>query len=255
MAHEVVDRVRDVVGEALIGAYLHGSAVLGGLRATSDLDVLALVNRPTTHDERAAIVHRLFEISGRQATHGPARPVELTVVQQSQLRPWHSAPVVDLLYGEWLRPKLEQGEIPEPKPMPGLAPEVVLTLAGNRALFGPPPAELIDPVPEADLRRAVVTSIPSLLGDLERDRRNVLLTLARILATLETGEILPKDDAAELVAHRLPPASREVLLRARQMYVDGVSDEAGGAAWANLLPIAREAAVELVSEIAGFAVD
>jgi predicted nucleotidyltransferase len=255
LAHAVVGVLRSVLGDALVGAYLHGSAVLGGLRPTSDLDVLALVDRPTTGEERSAIVRELLQISGRNATRGPARPVELTLVQHSQLRPWHPAPIVELVYGEWLRVPLERGEIPEPAPMSDLAPEVTLVLAGNRALFGPPPAELIDPVPQRDLRRAVTAGIPRLVADLESDQRNVLLTLARILATLETDEIMAKDDAAELVAHRLTPGSRDLLLAARQMYLEGVTDEAAGPAWAETKTTARDAATELISEIAGFETD
>lgn len=183
---EVVAILREVLGASLLGAYLHGSAVLGGLRPTSDLDILAVVDRPMIPDQRRAVVSRLLEISGRSASRGPARPVELTVVERSQLVPWRYAPTVELMYGEWLRPELERGEIPEPGPMADLAPEVVLTLAGQRALFGPPPDQLMDPVPPADLRRAIVAGIPGSLADLESDTRNVLLTLARILATLYT---------------------------------------------------------------------
>ena len=217
--------------------------------------MLALVDRPTTGEERSAIVRGLLEISGRKARRGPARPVELTLIQQSQLWPWHPGPIVELLYGEWLRAQLERGEIPEPGPMPDLAPEVRLALTANRVLFGPPPSEVIDPIPQGDLRRAAIAGIPSLVADLESDQRNVLLTLARILATLETDELMAKDDAAELVAHRLTPGSRELLLTARQMYLEGVSDEAAGRAWAETKDAARAAATELISEIAGFETD
>jgi streptomycin 3"-adenylyltransferase len=140
LAEAVVEIVREVLGSAAIGAYLHGSAVLGGLRPSSDLDVLAVVGRPTTEAERSAIVMRLLEISGQRASRGPARPVELTVLQASQARPWRGAPIVDLLYGEWLRDEFERGEIPAPRPMPDLGPEFALTLQGEWALFGPPPA-------------------------------------------------------------------------------------------------------------------
>lgn len=160
--------------------------------------------------------------------------------------------MVDLLYGEWLRADLERGEMAEPKAMPDLGPEVNVALAGNRALFGPSPSTVMDPVPRADLRRAVVAGIPLLLADLEGDQRNVLLTFARILVTLETDEIVPKEEAAELVAHRLSPPSQALLLAARQMYLEGVSDEAAGAAWAATKAAAFEAATELISEIAGF---
>lgn len=249
---EVVQILREALGGSLVGAYLHGSAVRGQLRPTSDLDILAVVDRPTTADERKAIVGRLLQISGRLAADGPARPVELLLIQQGQLKPWHPAPLVDLVYGEWLRADLAGGAVPEPKAMPDLGPEVTVVLAGNRALFGPPPREVLDPVPRTDVRRAVVAGIPSLLSDLDVDQRNVLLTLARVLVTLETDEIVSKEEAAELVAHRLSPASQALLLTAREMYVEGVSDEAAGAAWAASKPAAREAATELISEIAGF---
>ena len=38
----VVALVRDVLGPNAVGAYLFGSAVLGGLKPRSDLDVLAV---------------------------------------------------------------------------------------------------------------------------------------------------------------------------------------------------------------------
>jgi hypothetical protein len=231
--------------------------VLGGLRATSDLDILAVLDRSTTEDERRAMLRRLLEISGRRATRGPARPVELTIVQQAQVRPWRYQPDAEFLYGEWLRDEYESGHVPAPEPTRDLAMLITDVLAGNRPLLGPPPGDVLDPVPDADVRRAIVEGIPGLLADLESDTRNVLLTLARTLATLETGEILmAKDAAAEAVAHRLPSGPvRETLTTARLMYLEGMNDEDAGAGWAAAKPAAHEAANRLVSEIAGFALD
>jgi predicted nucleotidyltransferase len=244
LAAEVVGIVRGVLGGEVVGAYLHGSAVLGGLRPSSDLDVLVVVARPTTDAQRRAIVARLLEMSGRRAYRGPARPVELTIVRASEVRPWHSPPTVDLLYGEWLRDGFERGEVPEPAPMPDLAPEIALTLQGDAALFGPPPAELLDPVPPADLRRAVVAGVPSLLADLETDTRNVLLTFARIWFTLETGIIGSKDQAAEWAIERLPEQHRGVLDRARELYLEGADDD-----WTPVMPAVLAHADVVVAEI------
>ena len=121
--------------------------------------------------------------------------MELTVVVRDDVRPWRVPPTEDFLYGEWERAAYEAGELPARRPNPDLAPLLTMVLAAGRAAFGPPPATLLDPVPPDDLVRAVVAGIPGLLADLDDDTRNVLLTLARILVTVESGEIVAKDEA------------------------------------------------------------
>jgi predicted nucleotidyltransferase len=85
---EIVRALDEVLGPALIGAYLHGSAVLGGLRPHSDIDVLALTARETTVTEKDRLIGHLLEISGRYPIAGPPRPIELTVVVGSEVHPW-----------------------------------------------------------------------------------------------------------------------------------------------------------------------
>jgi predicted nucleotidyltransferase len=92
---DVVAVVRAVLGDDLVGAYLHGSAVLGQHRPRSDTDVLIVSRRRMTEGERRTLVEGLMDISGRRArTGGPARPIELTIVLQSDVRPWRVEHVV-----------------------------------------------------------------------------------------------------------------------------------------------------------------
>jgi hypothetical protein len=56
---------------------------------------------------------------------------------------------------------------------------------------------------------------PALLGDLDTDTRNVLLTLARMWMTATTGEMRTKDAAANWALDRLPKEYRRPLARAR----------------------------------------
>jgi streptomycin 3"-adenylyltransferase len=225
LADGVVEIVRDVLGDDVIGAYLHGSAVMGGLRPHSDVDVLAVTRRPTTDDERRAVVDGLLGISGRRARRGPARSVELTIVVQDDVRPWRPEPRMDLQYGDWLRDDYEQGRIAGPTPNADLAVVLTMALRGDRALFGPPIADVLDPVPHEDLRRAIVEGIPGLVGDLDWDTRNVVLTLARIWTTLATREIRTKDGAADWALARLPPEHRAVLQHARAVYLGEDEDD------------------------------
>ena len=204
----------------ILGVHLHGSAVLAGLRPHSDIDVLVVVRRSLGGVERRALVGELMRVSG-----GPgARPVELVVVVQDEVRPWRYPPVCDFLYGEWLREEYERGVVPAPETAPDLAPLLTMALAGDTSLYGPSPAQLLDPVPLVDLRRAIVAGVPQLMADLDHDTRNVLLTLARIWTTLATDTIRSKDAAADWAAERLPPGHRAVLAHARAIYL-GDADE------------------------------
>ncbi|MEU4278873.1 aminoglycoside adenylyltransferase family protein [Streptomyces tanashiensis] len=244
-ARRVVRIVRETLGEdAVLGACLHGSAVLGGLRPTSDVDVLVALTRPTTGGERRALTDALLAVSGERAYEGPARPVELSLVVHDEVRPWRSPPVCEYLYGEWLREDFERGHTPAPAPCPDLAPLLTMARAGDLSLHGPRPSALFDPVPEADLRAAIVAGVPELLADLDGDTRNVLLTLARIHTTLRTGRIRSKDGAADLLLGELPEEHRPVLVAARDQYLAGEYGE-----WSELLPAARAHAAHVAEAI------
>lgn len=216
---------RDVLGPDVLGVYLCGSATHGGLRPHSDVDIFAVTRQHTTQTQRRALASALLEISGEQARQGPARPVELTVVVESEVRPWRCPPMREFQYGEWLRADLERGGTPlPPAPDPDLAPLITMVLLADTPLYGPPPGEILVPVPHADLLRAIVAGVPDLLAGLTSDTRNVVLALARIWTTLATGALVPKDVAADWVLGRLPPEHRPVLSRARAVYL-GVEPE------------------------------
>lgn len=222
-AQRVIDTVRDVLGDDLLGVYLHGSATLGGLRPNSDIDLLAVTARPTTDDEKRALITRITRLSRRGDPS--VRSIELEVLVGADVRPWRYPAPVDFKYGDWLCDDFERGELtPWTSPEPDIALLVTAVLRADRPLLGPPPAELLDPVPVADVRRALLDSLPQLHAWLDGDEANVTMTFARIWVTLATGEIVPKDVAADWAIARLPAEHRPVLERARTIYVDGLGD-------------------------------
>jgi Aminoglycoside adenylyltransferase, C-terminal domain len=176
---------------------------------------------------------------------GRSRSIELTIVVQGDVRPWRYPPRLDFQYGDWWRREFERGErSPWVSPNPDVALELEMVRQANRPLFGPPPSDVLDPVPASDIRRAMVDDIPALLGDLEGDERNVILTFARIWVTLETGEFVAKDAAADWVLDRLPPQRRPVLAHARAIYRGEAAEE-----WGDLLPEVRPLVDHVHAEI------
>ena len=213
----------------MLGTYVYGSAVGGGLRPDSDLDLFVVAGRRLTPDEKLQLIGGLLPISGRELRPAPWRPLELTVVALPEVRPWLYPPRWELQYGEWLRPEFLAGELaPWPSVNPDLAVLIAMVLASSRPLVGPPASELLDPVPHEDLVRAMVDELPQLLGDLETDTGNVLLTLARIWTTVATGEIRSKDAAGDWALAHLPAEYRPVLAQARDLYLGGGYGKWGG---------------------------
>lgn len=99
--------------------------------------------------------------------------------------------------------------------MPDLALLITQVLLASKTLFGPVPSELLDPVPYLDFIKAMLNELDSLIADLDRDTRNVLLTFARIWSSVETDSIRSKIDAASWVINKLPDEYKPVMNRAR----------------------------------------
>lgn len=161
---QVLDIVNSVLGEQVRGAYLFGSAVVGGLKPRSDLDVMVVSARRITEDERGGpLIRKLLDVSGKP------RYVEVTIVVEGEIKPWRYPPRMDFQYGDWWRHKFESGDLqPWEEINPDLAMLVKMVLIADNPLQGPPPAEIFDPVPKQDLVAATFAGIEPLLQDLER---------------------------------------------------------------------------------------
>lgn len=244
----VLDRLVEHLDEydpgGVLGVYVFGSSAVGGLRPDSDLDIAVITERSLSQDERGRLVSFLLQFSGRRATVEPGRPLELTSVVLEDVVPWTYPPVCDFQYGEWLRTEYVDGRAPQRQVNPDLAVLVTTIRQHSRVLRGPDPATLLDPVPVADLRRSAGDSLEPLLDDLVGDERNVLLTLARMLVTIETGSIVPKDEAARQILPGLPEPDRMLVSLAASGYLGDAQDD-----WSARQVETRDTALRLADRI------
>jgi streptomycin 3"-adenylyltransferase len=246
----VVELLQDVLGDALLGVYLHGSAVIGGLKPTSDLDLFAVTSRRTTPGEQRALIERLMPISGRGDPSGQSRSIGLEIVARPDVYPWRYPARLDLQYGDWYRPDFAAGNFaPWDPDNPDLAILLAMVLQADHPLLGPPPSKLFGPIPWTDVRRAMLDSIPDLRSYLDGDERNVLLTFLRIWASLATGRFFSKDGAADWAIPSLPAHLRPVGERARDLYLQGIAAED----WGELRPLIGPFVDAVVVEIEALA--
>jgi predicted nucleotidyltransferase len=209
-----------LLGPDLLGVYLYGSSVVGGLQKYSDVDLFVVTNRGTTSEEKNKLVANLLQISGIYMKSSKP-PIEMTIVQKAAINPWQYPPFFDFQYGEWLRQSFED-EIIEPwlnYTMPDLALIVTQILLKSQTLWGSEPEHLLAPVPYHDFIKAMLHDLNRLATDLEHDTRNVLLTYGRIWSTLATNEIRSKPAAADWTMNHLPKEYQPVMKRAKSICI------------------------------------
>lgn len=222
---ESLELLKMILGPDLLGVYLYGSSLVGGLQKCSDLDLFVVTNRTTTLEDKTRLIAYLLQISGIYMKSSKP-PIEMTLVEKSAINPWQYPPHFDFQYGEWLRDSFENGmvELWQTYEMPDLAIIATQVLLKSSTLWGLEPEQLLAHVPYHDFIKAMLHDLNRLAMDLEHDTRNVLLTYARIWSTLETNAIRSKPVAADWVINHLPKMYQPVMKRAKSICI-GLENE------------------------------
>lgn len=226
-ARDAIDALQEGLGDNLLAIYLYGSFVEGGLRAQSDIDLLAILRRPLAGAERGPLMRELLVFSVYPA-RGGLRPLEVTFLVLDDIQPWRAPARRELQFGEWLRTALEAGEVPAAEPDPDIALLLDQARAKGIALHGPPAADLLPAIPHADIRDAILAMMPEVARNWRGEEKHALLTLARMWVTLRTGGIVAKDVAAEHVLAHLPGEHHPVLRHAVAVYRGESEDDWSG---------------------------
>ncbi len=221
---QVVIAAERLLHNQILGIYLYGSATLGNLRPESDIDILIITNQELSAHIREKLTEQLLSVSGRVGCK-EKRPLEVTIINQREIAPWQFPPRCEYMYGEWIRDDIEAGEIPQPFYDPDVAILLWQARAHSITITGMEAENLIPVIPFSVIRLAMKESLPGLIASLAGDERNVLLTLARMWFTLETGEICTKDAAAEWVCPKLPQDFRILIEMAKDAYVGKIEDQ------------------------------
>uniref|UniRef100_UPI001EDDAC00 nucleotidyltransferase domain-containing protein n=1 Tax=Streptococcus suis TaxID=1307 RepID=UPI001EDDAC00 len=88
-AIQALKTIAELLDNMLIGVYLYGSAVMGGLRMNSDVDILVITNQSLSEKTRRNLTNRLMLISGKIGNIKDMRPLNRTPkVRQKKSNIW-----------------------------------------------------------------------------------------------------------------------------------------------------------------------
>jgi hypothetical protein len=194
---ELLSGVQAILGERLVGLYLYGSLAGGDFDPrTSDIDFVAVTSRELPED-----VFLALKALHERLAAGPSKwgaELEGCYIPQDALRRYDPA------HARY--PHIERGEklVVEQQDCDGVIQRHILREQGI-VLVGPAPATLVDPISPADLRQAVRTLFLWWWAPMVHDPARLhhvgyhtyaILTMCRILYTLQYGSIVSKPVAA-----------------------------------------------------------
>ncbi|MBZ5795922.1 AadA family aminoglycoside 3''-O-nucleotidyltransferase [Burkholderia contaminans] len=222
------DTIERHAGATLKAIHLFGSALDGGLKPCSDIDLLATVSARLDEPARRALMLDLLAASAPPGRAGGMRALEVTVVAHDEIVPWRHPARRELQFGEWLRRDLEAGIVEPALVDHDLAILLTKVRQHSVVLDGAPAAALFEPVPARDFVAALLATVAQWNAepDWRGDACNVVLALARIWYSAATGRIAPKEVAATWVLERLPETYRPVVAAARTAYLGGAEGAA-----------------------------
>lgn len=223
---QAVAVIQSHLAPGLVAVHLYGSALDGGLKRFSDIDLLVTVSAPLDESLRRALVTDLLQVSAFPGESEVLRALEVTVLVRDEVIPWRHPAKRELQFGEWQREDICAGVFEPVRVDPDLAVLLTQVRQHGVALIGPEAERLFQPVPHSDLFNAFAEALKMWNApmDWEGDERNVMLTLTRIWYSAQAGEIVPKDVAADWAMERLPIEHRSVLLKAREAYLGRAED-------------------------------
>lgn len=209
------------LGDNVLAVYLYGSSVEDGLQPYSDIDLLVVVNQSLRIDERSSLMQGFLTISAFPQSSEIYRALEVTIIVHSDVNPWCFPPKRELQFGEWLRDEIIAGLYGQSE----YDADLVILLTKVRklsvALIGESVQNLLPIVPIEDLFRTLEETLQIWQEpeDLIGDERNIILTLARILFSRESGEIIGKSQAAQWLLPKISGKHAEVLQLAHNEYL------------------------------------
>lgn len=203
---ELLNRVRDILGDNFVGAYLQGSFAIGDYDEHSDCDFAMVIENELAESqvESLQVMHkRIFNIGMEWAKHleGSYFPREILKEYVNRGK--------DLWYIDNGHSQLERSNHCN-------TGVVRWTLYEHGVVMsGPEPATLIDPIPADDLRREIFTVMcdwaKEILAEPERFNNHfyqsfIVLSYCRMLHDLSTGTIQSKRAGAEWAKRNLNPS-------------------------------------------------
>jgi len=224
----VLARIREccerILRTNLVGVYVHGSLGFGCFRwEVSDIDYIVVVRNSLSSAEKEALIGDILEID----RIAPPKGLEMSVVLEEYCRHFVYPTPYELHFSNAHRQRCIDNLPEYCHVMHGvdsdLAAHFTIIRHVGFTLCGNPIEGVFGEVPRAGYLDSILLDIGSAASDIHTNPVYVILNLCRVLAFVQYGHVLSKQQGAKWGKANLPPDLHPVITAAEDSYVLGLS--------------------------------
>jgi predicted nucleotidyltransferase len=213
----IVQGFRQLLGDNLVGIYLHGSLAMDSFNPhASDIDFLVVVRNTLDLDTKHALVRLTLDL----AADAPPKGLELSVVLVEYTRQIVYPTPFELHYSPaWHDAYLKsQVDLVTPQVDADLAGHFMITRRRGRCLYGQPIDAVFGAVPQGAYRDSILRDARQILDDITGSPVYSVLNLCRVIAYQQEGLITSKQEGGLWGLEHLDAAFHTLIQQALDAY-------------------------------------
>lgn len=214
-----VTACREILGDDLVGVYLHGSAAMGCYNEKkSDIDLIVVVNKAVSDDVKRRFMDMVVELNG----HAPKKGIEMSIVKKEACDPFIYPTPYELHFSNAHLERYKSNPWDYIEKMQGtdkdLAAHFTIILNRGKCLFGKAVKDVFGAVRKEYYFDSIFADIENAEAGIKNDPVYFILNLCRVLAYKKEELVLSKAEGGKWGMQNLPEKFRPLISQALNEY-------------------------------------
>lgn len=218
-----VKQSREILGDHLVGIYLHGSAAMGCFHEKSDIDLLVVVDAALSDEMKRRYMDMVVELN----TGAPEKGIELSVVRKNVCKPFIYPTPFELHFSiahlQWYQTDPSDYIDKMNGTDKDLAAHVTIIYHRGKRLFGEEITDVFERVGREFYFDSIWNDIKDAEEEIMTNPTYIVLNLCRVLAYKEEELILSKQEGGNWGMGNVPEKYHDLILQALDEYLSGKS--------------------------------
>lgn len=214
-----VRQSREIIGDNLVGIYLHGSAAMGCFNEKkSDIDLIAAVNASLPKEIKRRYMDMVVELN----EYAPKKGIELSIVRKDVCKPFVYPTPYELHFSVAHLRWYKTNPTDYVERMNGLdkdlAAHFTVIYHRGKCLYGKEIKSVFEKADKEFYFDSIWNDVENSVVDIQTDPTYIILNLCRVLAYKKDGLILSKLEGGEWGANNISEKYRGLIARALDDY-------------------------------------